>query len=134
MTREGAILPRLSVLACLAALSSACHDATTAPNWPVQVQLRLVNTTTEAVFIRAEGDESLSPGIANLAPNDSACTTVNAFADSVPVEVHSWTNWDSIYGTSWVYPLRNTSWHATVNPSGVTMTSTQTGCSLSSGH
>lgn len=110
---------RLSVLTCLAALSAACRDATTAPNWPVLVQLRLVNTTTEAVFIRATGDESLYPGVADLAPNDSACTTVNAFADSVPVEVRSWIDPRIIYGSGWIYPLRSPGWHAVVDQSAV---------------
>ena len=107
------------MLTCLAALSSACRDATTAPNWPVLVQLRLVNTTTEAVFIRATGDESLYPGVADLAPNDSACTTVNAFADSVPVEVRSWIDPRIIYGSGWIYPLRSPGWHAVVDQSAV---------------
>ena len=109
----------IEIAACLTALLSACHDATTAPNWPVRVQLRLVNTATEAVFISAQGDESLDPGIARLAPNDSACTTVNAFADSVPVEVHSWTDPVIIYGSGWIYPLRSLGWHAVVEPTKV---------------
>jgi hypothetical protein len=112
-------MTRLSVLTCLAALSSACRDATTAPTWPVLVQLRLVNSTTEAVFIKAKGDESLYPGVADLAPNDSACTTVNAFADSVPVELHSWTNPGIIYGSGWVYPLRSLGWRVVVEQSAV---------------
>ena len=119
---------RLSVLTCLAALSAACHDATAAPNWPVLVQLRLVNTTTEAVFIRATGDESLYPGIAHLASNDSACTTVNAFADSVPVEVHSFTDPMIIYGSGQIYPLRNADWHVVVGTTGVVVAGS-TGCS-----
>ena len=111
---------RLSAFACLTALSAACHhQPTTAPNWPVEIQLRLVNATADVVFIRAEGDESLYPGVANLAPNDSACTTVNAFADSVPVEVHSWTNPNTIYGSGWLYPLRSPGWHTVVRTSGV---------------
>jgi len=113
---------RLSVLTCLAVLSAACRDATTAPTWPVLVQLRLVNTTTEAVFIRATGDESLYPGVADLAPNDSACTTVNAFADSVPVEVRSWIDPGIIYGSGWIYPLRSPGWHAVVDQSAVVIT------------
>ena len=115
----GAIEARLSVTACLTALLSACGDAPMAPNWPVFVQLRLVNTTTEAVFIRATGDESLYPGVANLAPNDSACTTVNAFADSVPVEVRSSINPGIIYGSGWIYPLRSPGWHAVVDQTAV---------------
>ena len=117
--RIGARRTWLSEVACLTALLWGCGDAPTAPNWPVRVQLRLVNTTTDAVFIRAEGDESLDPGIARLAPNDSACTTVNAFADSVPVEVHSWTNPVIIYGSGWSYPLRSLGWHAVVKPTKV---------------
>ena len=109
----------IGIAACLTPLASACDDATTAPNWPVRMQLRLVNTTTDAVFIRAEGDESLDPGIARFAPNDSACTTVNAFADSVPVEVHSWTDPVIIYGSAWIYPLRSLAWHAVVEPTKV---------------
>ena len=117
--RIGAIRIRLSELVCLIALLSACGHAATAPNWPVQVQLRLVNTTADAVFIRAEGDESLYPGIADLAPNDSACTTVNAFADAVPVEVRSVTDPTRIYGSGWLYPLRSPGWHAVVGTGGV---------------
>ena len=119
---------RLSVLTCLAALSVACRDATTAPNWPVLVQLRLVNTTTESVFIRATGDESLYPGVADLAPNDSACTTVNAFADSVPVEVRSWIDPGIIYGSGWIHPLRSSGWHAVVDHSALVITRS-TACS-----
>jgi len=118
----------LSLLTCLTALSGACHDATTAPNWPVLVQLRLVNTTTGAVFIRATGDESLYPGIADLAPNDSACTTVNAFADSVPVEVRSWINPSIMYGSGWIYPLRSAGWHAVVDQTAMVI-ARDTACS-----
>lgn len=108
--------------ACLIALLSACHhQPTTAPSWPVEVQLRLVNTTADAVFIRAEGDESLYPGIADLAPNDSACTTVSAFADSVPVEVLSVTDPTIIYGSAWIYPLRSRGWRALVHTSGLSV-------------
>ena len=113
---------QLLVLYGMAALAVACRDATTAPSWPVLVQLRLVNGTTEAVFIRAKGDESLSPGIANLAPNDSACTTVNAYADSVPVEVRSWIDPGIIYGSGWIYPLRSPGWHAVVDHSALVIT------------
>lgn len=113
---------RLSLLTYLVALSAACHDAPTAPSWPVLVQLRLVNTTTAAVFIRATGDESLSPGIANLAPNDSACTTVNAYADSVPVEVRSWIDPGIIYGSGRIYPLRSPGWRAVVDHSALVIT------------
>ncbi len=119
---------RLSLLTCLTALSAACQDATTAPNWPVRVQLRLVNATTGAVFIRATGDESLYPGIADLAPNDSACTTVNAFADSVPVEVRSWIDPSIMYGSGWIYPLRSAGWHAVVDQTAVVI-ARDTACS-----
>jgi hypothetical protein len=108
-----------AMVASLTALLSACNHGTTAPNWPVDVQLRLVNTTNDAVFIRAEGHESLYPGIAHLAPNDSACTTVSAFADSVPVEVHSWTDPAIIYGSGWSHPLRSPGWHAVVETGGL---------------
>lgn len=110
-----------AIVASLTGLLQACSHDTTAPNWPVQIQLRLVNTTNDAVFIRAEGDESLYPGIAHLAPSDSACTTVSAFADSVPVEVHSWTDPAIIYGSGWIYPLRSRGWHAVVETSGLAL-------------
>src|SRR2546427_6840535 len=128
-SRMGAVRPRLWEMACLASLLSACHDATTPPNWPVQVQLRLVNATNDAVFIRAKGDESLYPGIAHLASNDSACTTVNAFADSVPVEVHSFTDPMIIYGSGQIYPLRNADWHVVVGTTGVVVAATTAGSS-----
>ncbi len=107
------------LVALLSALSSACGGPT-APQWPVMVQLRLVNAANEAVFIKAQGEESLYPGVANLAPNDSACTTVNAYADAVPVEVHAVTTPDVIYGSAWIRPLSGTGWRAVVGTDGVT--------------
>lgn len=121
----GAIPTRLAIVACSTAPLWAC-GAATAPDWPVRVQLRLVNTTTEAVFIQAEGDESLYPGIADLAPNDSACTTINAFADAVPVEVHSVNDPATVYGSGWVHALRGAGWHAVVGTKGVVMTRSAT--------
>jgi hypothetical protein len=117
---------RLAIVACSTAPLWACGHAATAPDWPVRVQLRLVNATTEAVFIRAEGDESLYPGIADLAPNDSACTTINAFAQAVLVEVHSVSDPATIYGSGWVYALRSAGWHAVVGTNGVVMTRSAT--------
>ena len=112
--------PRRSVAACLTALLCACHDQPTGPpDWPVEIQLRLVNTTADAVFIRATGNESLYTGVAGLAPGDSACSAVYAFADSVPVEVHSWSNAAIVYGSAWIYPLRSAGWHAVVGSGGV---------------
>ncbi len=122
------VVNKLLPVTVLTALLSACNHDTTAPNWPVEVQLRLVNTTNDAVFIRAEGDESLYPGIGHLVPNDSACTTVNAFADSVPVEVHSFTNPNIVYGSAWIYPLRSLGWRAVVSTSAVTVAQS-TACS-----
>ena len=46
-------------------------------------------------------------------------TTVNAFADSVPVEVRSWIDPGIIYGSGWIYPLRSPGWHAVVDQSAV---------------
>ncbi len=126
--RIGALRTRLRGVAYITVLLSACHQPTTAPTWPVLVQLRLVNTTTESVFIRATGDESLYPGVADLAPNDSACTTVNAFADSVPVEVRSWIDPGIIYGSGWIHPLRSSGWHAVVDHSALVITRS-TACS-----
>jgi hypothetical protein len=94
------------------------------------VHLALFNQTTDSVFVRMEGEEAAYPGISGLAPSDSQCTELYAWADSVPVEVHSWTNPNTIYGTAWLYPLRHTSWQATVNSSGVTATSAAAACSL----
>ena len=91
------------------------------PKWPVEVQLRLVNSTTETVFIRAVGDESLYPGIAHLAPGDSGCTTINAYARSVSVEVHSRSDPAVIYGQAWIDPLSSAGWHAEVDAQGVTV-------------
>lgn len=105
-------------VAVMAALLSGCGQAT-GPSWPVQVQLRLVDSTSEAVFIRAEGDESLYPGIADLASNDSACTTVNADAESVPVEVRSVADPVRIYGSTWIHPLQSSGWRAVVRASGL---------------
>jgi len=127
--RIEALRTRLRGVACITVLLSACHQQpTTAPSWPVEMQLLLVNTTTDAVFVRAEGDESLYPGIAHLPPNDSACTTVSGFADSVPVEVHSFANPNILYGSGWLYPLRSLGWHAVVSTGGVVV-ARSTGCS-----
>ena len=118
---------RLALL--LAAFAAACHDITL-PSFPITVHLALLNQITDSVFVRMAGDESANPGISRLAPSDSQCTELYAGADSVPVEVHSWTNWATIYGTSWVYPRRHTAWQATVTSTGVTATSAPTGCSF----
>ena len=111
----------LSLAYLFAALSFACGGDSTAPQWPVMVQLRLVNETNDAVFIRAVGEESLYPGVAALAPRDSACTTLNAYADNVQVEVHSWTAPDVIYGSALIHPLASAGWHAVVETSGMTV-------------
>ena len=94
------------------------------------VHLALLNQMTDSVFVRMEGEESAFPGISRLAPSDSQCTELYASADSVPVEVHSWTNRATIYGTWWVHPLRHTAWEATVSSTGVTATSASTACSF----
>src|SRR5882724_3322193 len=71
--RIGALRTRLRGVACITVLLSACHQQpTTAPSWPVEMQLLLVNTTTDAVFVRAEGDASLSRGTATLPPRNGA--------------------------------------------------------------
>jgi hypothetical protein len=113
----------------LTVLIAACSGNVTAPSFPITVQLVLVNQTTDSVFVRMEEEESAYPGISGLAPSDSQCTELYAAADSVPVEVRSWTNPNTVYGTGWLYPLRHTSWQATVSSSGVTAT-TSTACSL----
>ena len=113
----------------LAAFAAACHDITP-PSFPITLHLALFNQTADAVFVRMEGEESAFPGISRLAPSDSQCTELYAGADSVAVEVHSWTNPATIYGTSWVYPLRHAAWQATVSSTGVTATSATTGCSF----
>ena len=116
----------LVVPVCIAACS---HHIAPIP-LPITVRLALLNQTADSVFVRMEGEESAFPGISRLAPSDSQCTELYASADSVPVEVHSWTNWATIYGSSWVYPLRHTAWEATVSSTGVTATSASTACSF----
>jgi len=113
----------------LAAFIAACHDVTP-PSFPITMHLALLNQIADSVFVQMEGDESAYPGISGLAPADSQCTELYASSDSVPVEVRSWTNWATIYGTAWVYPLRHAAWQATVTSSGVTATSATTGCSF----
>jgi len=108
----------------------ACSHDVTAPSFPITVHLALVNHQTDVVFVRMEEDESAYPGISRVAPSDSQCTELCAWADSVPVEVRSWTNPNTIYGTAWLYPLRHTSWQATVSSSGVTAKDTNTGCEV----
>ena len=120
---------RLSPLvAGLTALLLGCGDST-APQWPVAVQLRLVNSTNDVVFIMAVGDESLYPGVAGLVPGDSACTTVYAYADPVFVEVHSTGTPNMVYGSAVLHPLPGgdwpavltaRGWRAVATPSGVT--------------
>ena len=114
----------------LAVLIVGCRQDMTAPSFPITVHLALVNHTTDVVFVRMEEDESAYPGIGRLAPADTQCTELYAWADSVPVEVRSGTNSNNIYGTAWLYPLRHASWQATVNSSGVTVTSAAAACSL----
>ena len=118
-----------SVLLLVAFIAACSHDLMP-PSFPITVHLALLNQTTDSVFVRMEGDEAAYPGISRLAPADSQCTELYASSDSVPVEVRSWTNWNTIYGTSWVYPLRHTAWQATVTSSGVTATAASTACSL----
>ena len=101
--------------------SLACGSDVVDPTWPVRIQLRLVNATSEMVFIRAEGDESLDPGIARLVAGDSACTTINAYARSVPVEVHSLADPTFVYGEAWIDPLASSGWHGVVDGNGVTV-------------
>ena len=103
-------------------LAAACGRGVTTPSFPAAVRLELVNRTTDAVFLRMNGDESAYPGIARLSPSDSQCTDLYAWADSVPVEVCSWTNSDTILGTGWVYPLRHAAWRATVTASDAAST------------
>jgi len=114
----------------LVAFTAACSHDLTPPSFPIKVHLALINQITDSVFVRMVGEESAFPGISRLAPSDSQCTELYAWADSVPVEVHSWTTWVTIYGTSWVYPLRHTAWEATVSTAGVTATAASTGCSF----
>ena len=101
--------------------SWACSSNAVEPKWPVEIQLRLVNGTTETVFIRAVGDESLYPGIAHLAPGDSGCTTINAYARSVSVEVHSVADPTFVYGAARIDPLASRGWHGLVDGHGVTV-------------
>ena len=129
MNHSAAVLRVVTGLAPLVLLVAACGESTATPSFPITVHLTLVNHTTDSVFVRMEGDESAYPGIGGLAPSDSRCTELYAAADSVPVEVRSWTNSNTTYGTAWLYPLRHTSWQATVSSSGVTAT-TSTACSL----
>jgi len=114
----------------LVAFTFACTHDIAPPSFPITVHLRLLNQTADSVFVRMEGEESAYPGISRLAPADSQCTQLYAWTDSVPVEVHSWTNWATTYGTSWIYPFRHAAWQATVTSSGVTATSATTGCSF----
>jgi hypothetical protein len=114
----------------LPAFIAACSHDLTPPSFPITVHLALLNQITDSVFVGMAGEESAFPGISRLAPSDSQCTELYAWADSVPVEVHSWTNWATIYGTSWVYPLRHTSWQATVTSTGVTAAAASTACSF----
>lgn len=108
------------LLAGCGATSWACSDVVD-PTWPVRIQLRLVNATTETVFIRAKGDESLDPGISHLVASDSACTTINAYARSVPVEVHSLADPTFVYGEAQIDPLASRGWHGVVDGHGVTV-------------
>jgi hypothetical protein len=114
----------------LVAFIAACSHDLTPPSFPITVHLALLNQMADSVFVRMEGEESAYPGISRLAPADSQCTELYASSDSVPVEVRSWTNWATIYGTAWVYPLRHTAWQATVSSTGVTATSANTACSF----
>jgi len=114
----------------LTVLVVACSQESAPPSFPITVSVTVVNDTTDSVFVRMAADESAYPGISRVAPSDSQCTELYAWADSVPVEVRSWTNPNNIYGTAWLYPLRRTSWQATVNPSGVTVTTAAAACSL----
>jgi hypothetical protein len=114
----------------LAAFIAACSHDLTPPSFPITVHLALVNQIADSVFVRMKGEESAFPGISRLAPSDSQCTELYASADSIPVEVHSWTSWATIYGTAWVYPLGHTAWQATVTSTGVTATRANTACSF----
>lgn len=108
--------------AVLASVASwACSSKAVDPKWPVEVQLRLVNGTTETVFIRAVGDESLDPGISHLVARDSSCTTINAYARAVPVEVHSLADPTFVYGVAHIDPLASRGWLGVVDGHGVTV-------------
>lgn len=111
--------PRVPYELALTASLFACRDP--GPSWPAMIQLRLLNTTNDVVFIRAVGEESFYPGVRDLAPNDSACTTLNAYDDAVAVEVHSVTNPDLVYGTAWIRPLTGAGWRTVASSSGVTV-------------
>ena len=117
--------PSLS-LAGFTALLLGCGDAV-APQWPVAVQLRLVNSTDDVVFIKAVGDESLYPGVAQLAPGDSACTTVYAYADPVFVEVHSTGTPGIVYGSAALHPLPGGDWRAVLTAPGWRAVATTSG-------
>ena len=122
--------PRPLPWSLLGVVIAACGQNTAPPSFPITVYLVLLNQTRESVFVRMQGDESAYPGISGLAPSDSRCTELYAWADSVPVEVRSWTNSNTVYGTAWLYPLRHASWQATVSSNGVTVKSINTGCAF----
>jgi len=114
----------------LMVLVVACSQESAPPSFPITVSVTVVNDTTDSVFVRMAADESAYPGISRVAPSDSQCTELYAWADSVPIEVHSWTNGNTIYGTAWVFPLRGASWQVTVSSSGVTAKGTNKGCTV----
>jgi len=105
--------------ASLALFALACTSATAPPTFPVTIRLRLVNQTSDSVYVMMQGEESASPGIRRVEPADSACTDLYASADSVPVEVHSLTT-NGVLGRTWLYPLRATGWRVLVNELGAT--------------
>ena len=113
-------LSKLLIGAACEVLIACGHDVV-APHWPVELQLRLVNASNATVFVMAAGDESCYPGVAHLAPGDSAWTWVYAFADSVPVEVHPLGNPDVTIGMAWIYPQAGLTWHGAVQEGRVTV-------------
>lgn len=102
-----------SILLILALPVLGCGNAAAPPDWPLHPTIWLVNTTSDSVYLRAEGDESIDGPII-AAPQDSAYGTYNAYADSIPVAVRSWTMPTSGYRSAWLFPLRSSAWRAVV--------------------
>lgn len=107
------------VAAAVLPLTLACGSSPVAVRYfPITLRLALVNQTTDSVFVIMADSESAYPGIARVVPADSACTDLYAFADSVPVDVHSLTT-RALVGSTWVYATRAAGWRVLVNRQGV---------------
>ena len=89
------------VLLAVVLLVPACGNSITEPDWPLYPSIWLVNTTSDSVYLRSAGDESIDGPII-AAPQDSAYGTYNAYADSIPVVVRSWTTPTFEYGSAWL--------------------------------